>query len=101
MDPCVDQAHRDVRGRATDAAGGVNAQERLADRSDRIGKVVLGQHHALEHVGRLADHDGVDVRKGEVRVFERAQRGFAQQARHRDVDALRVVFGLTDADHTA
>jgi hypothetical protein len=56
----------------------VHAQDRLADRSERIGEEQLGHHHALEHVGCLADDDRVDVRVVELGVGERARGGFAQ-----------------------
>src|SRR5262249_952395 len=49
----------------------------------------------------LADHHRFDVCEREARVFERAECRLAQKARHRDVDALGVVFGLADADHAA
>ena len=61
MDARLDEMRGDDRRRAADAAGGVDAHDRLAGRAERVGEVQLRHHHALEHVGRLADDDGVDV----------------------------------------
>ena len=59
----LDQAGRDDPGRPADRAGRVHPQQRLAGGAERVGQVQLGHHHALEQVGRLADHDRVDVRQ--------------------------------------
>ena len=51
-------------GRAADRARRVHPEHRLAHRAERRREVQLGHHDALEHVGRLADDDGVDVGEG-------------------------------------
>ena len=76
----------------------MHAHHRLADRAERVGEVELGHRDALEHVGRLADHDRVDVGPGHARVFERLDRGFAHEARERHVLARGAVHGLPDPD---
>ena len=55
------QAGGDDRGRSAHRAGGVHADQRLAGRAHGVGHEQFGHHHALEEVGRLADHHGVDV----------------------------------------
>ena len=87
------------RGRPADRAGGVDPQQRLADGTESLGEVELGHHHALEQVGCLADHDGVDVVEVDPGVGERAIDRLAAEARDRDVLALGSVVGLADADH--
>ena len=91
----------DDAGRAADRAGGVHAEHRLAHRAERVGQVELRLHDALEEVGRLADHDGVDVGQRHVRVVERAEHGLADEPAERDVVATRLVVGLADADDRA
>ena len=59
--PRLDEVRADDDRRAADAAGGVHAQHRLARAAERVGEEELGLHDALERVGRLADHDRVDV----------------------------------------
>ena len=61
-------AGRDDGRGAAHRAGGVHPEQRLADRSQRLGQVRLGHHDALEEVGGLAHHDGVDVVHRQVRV---------------------------------
>ena len=85
-------------GRAADAARGVDAEHRLADRAERIGEVELGHHHALEHVRRLADHHRVDVRPGHPGVVEGPFRRLPDETRDRDVLPLGGVLGLPDPD---
>ena len=52
-------ARHHARG-AAHAAGRVHAQHRLAAAGQRIGEEELRHHDALEHVGRLAEHDRAD-----------------------------------------
>ena len=59
--PDGDQVGGHDGGRAPDRPGGVHPQDRLAHRAQGRGQVELGHHHALEHVGGLADHHRVDV----------------------------------------
>ena len=99
MDTALHQARGDERGRAADAPCGVHAQHRFADGTERIGEIALGHHHALEEVGRFPDHDGVYVFPRHFGVDERTLRGFANEPRHRDVLADRVVLRLADPDH--
>src|SRR4026208_872028 len=47
------------RARAPDTARGVDAEHGLPGGAERVGEVELGHHHALEHVGGLADHHRV------------------------------------------
>ena len=89
--PARDELRRDDARRAADAAGGVHAHHRLADRAERVGEVQLGHRDALEHVGRLADDDRVDVGVRHARVVERLLRGFAHEARDRHVLARGAV----------
>ena len=93
-----DELGRDDRRRAADRAGGVHADHRLADRAERVGEVELRHRDALEHVGRLADHDRVDVGPRHARVFERLERGLAHEAGHRHVLARGAVVRLPDPD---
>ena len=51
--------------------------------------------------GALPIDDGVDVRPVQPGVVERARRGLAHQARHRDVVAARGVLRLSDPDDGA
>ena len=76
----------------------MHAQQRLAGRAERVGEVQLGHHHALEQVGRLADHDRVDV--VEPRSASASARSIASRHRpgDRHVLALGPVVGLADAD---
>ena len=55
--------------------------------AERVGEEQLGLHHALEEVGRLADHERVDV--GPVRSASSSARlrGLAHEAGDRDVVA--------------
>ena len=84
---------------AADRTGGVHPEHRLAHGAERVGEVQLGLHDALEQVGRLAEHDGVDVGHRHVGVVERPEHGFADEAAERDVTTPRLVVGLTDPDH--
>src|SRR5262249_54547839 len=54
--------------------------------------------HALEHVGRLADHDRVDVLMLQSGVGERAIDRLAHEPHDADVGAARAVLRLSDAD---
>ena len=85
-------------GRAADRARGVHAEHRLAVRAERIGEVQLRLHHALEQIGRLAQHDRVDVGPVELRVLERAGRRLTHESAERDVPTPRLVLRLADAD---
>ena len=98
MDAGLHEVRGNDRGGAADASGGVHAEHRLADGTERLRKVQLGHHHAFEHVRRLAEHDRVDIGPRHLCVFERAHRGLAHEARDRHVVALRVVLRLADAD---
>src|SRR3546814_1541937 len=60
-------------------------EEGLARRAEGVGQVELGHHHALEEVGGLADHDGVDVGPGHPRVLERPAGRLSHETGHRDV----------------
>ena len=99
MDARLDEVGRDDRGGAADRAGGVHPDDRLAQRAERLGEVELRHHHALEHVGRLADDDRVDVLPVELGVGERAVGRLADEAGDRDVLAGRDVLGLPGAEH--
>ena len=97
------QARRDELGRddargSAHRAGRVHAHHRLADGAERVGEVQLRHRDALEHVGRLADDDRVDVGPGHARVVERLLRGLAHEPRHRHVLARRAMHRLPDAD---
>ena len=87
-----------MRGRAADAARGVHPEQRLARRAERVGQVQLGHHHALEEVGRLADHDGVDVGPGHLGVGQRTRRRLPDEPGHRHVAPGGLVLGLADPD---
>ena len=87
-----------IAGGAADRPGGVHPEHRLADRAERVGQVELGLHDALEEVGGLAEHDGVDVGDGHVGVVEGPEHGLAHEAAEGDVAAARLVVGLADAD---
>ena len=76
-----DVRHRRDGGRRADRAGRVHPQHRLQMRAERARQKLLGLHDALEHVGRLADHDGVDVLVLEPGVEQRAVDCLAHQAR--------------------
>ena len=88
-----------TRGRSADRAGGVHADQRLAGGADGVGHEQLGHHHALEEVGRLADHHGVDVVERRTRVGQRLVDGLAHQAVHRHVLPLGDVLRLPGAEH--
>jgi len=89
---------RDGRGR-TDRPGGVHPVDGLAHCAERVGERELGHHHAFERVRGFADDDRVDVVERELGVGERTQRRLPDQTLERHVDTLRLVLGLTDADH--
>src|SRR5262249_37522124 len=69
--------------------------------AEGVREAELGHHHALEHVGRLPEDDGVDVLVTQPRVFQRAAGGLAQEAGQRHVVALGGVLGLSDPDDAA
>ena len=94
----LDEVRSDDERRTADAARGVHAQHRLARAPERVGEEQLGLDDAFERVGRLADHDRVDVGERALGVFERAQCRLAQQARDRNVVAPLLVMRLADAD---
>ena len=71
----------------------------LAHCSQRIAQAQLGHHHAFQGIGRLADHDGIQVGKVNPGVFHGSQGGFAHQPVKRNVSALLFVFGLAYANH--
>ncbi len=79
----------------------VDTQHGLAHRAQGRSQVQLGHHDALEHVGGLADHHGVDVTPVEPGVLEGACRRLAHEPRDRDVLSLRGVLGLAHPDHRA
>ena len=97
--PASDQAGRDDPGRPADRARRVHPQQRLADRAERVGQVQLGHHHALEQVGRLAQHDRVDVGQGESGVGQRPVHRLAAQPGDGHVGPPGPVPGLADAEH--
>ncbi len=86
-------------GRPADRSRRVHADHRLADRAERVGEVQLRHRDALEHVGRLADDDGVDVGPRHARVVERLLRGLAHETCHRHVLARRAVHRLAHPDN--
>ena len=75
----------DDTGGAADGAGGVNAENGLADSAERVGEIELRLHDALEQVRRLAEDDRVDVLEGHLGVVESAKHGFANETTDRDV----------------
>lgn len=77
----------------------MHAQQRLADRTEGLGEIELGHHHALEQVRCLADHHCVDVGKLEARVGKGTVDGFPAQPGHRDIRPLGTVVGLSGPDH--
>ena len=95
------QVRRHDGGRPADRAGRVDAEHRLAHRAERRRQVELGHHDALEHVGGLADDDGVDVGEGQAGVLERGHRGLAHQAGDGDVLPLGLGHRLADPDDRA
>ncbi len=68
---------------------------------ERRRQVELGHHHALEHVGRLAHDDGVDVRETQPGVLQGGQRRLAHQPGDRDVLPLRLGHRLAHSDDCA
>ena len=70
----------------------------LPRRAERVGQVQLGLHDALEEVGRLAEHDGVDVGPVHLGVLERPGGRLANQPAEGHVPAPALVLGLADAD---
>ena len=98
VDPPGDELGRDDRRRAAYRAGGVHAHHRLADRAECVGKIQLGHRDAFEHVGRLADHDRVDVGPRHARIVERLDRGFSHEPGHRHVFPRGAVVRLPDPD---
>src|SRR5262249_59925085 len=58
----------------------------------------LRHHHALEEVGRLPDHDRVDVVDGETGVVKRAVHRLPAQPGDRHITALGAVPRLPDAE---
>ena len=95
---CLHVVRSNDAGGAAHAAGGVDAEHRLAGGAERVRHVQLGLHHALEQVGRLAEDDRVDVGPCHLRVVERSDGGFPDQAGERHVAPTRLVVRLPDAD---
>ncbi len=93
-----DEVGGDQRGRSADRARRVDAEHGFADGSEGVGEVELRHHDALEEVGGLADHDGVDVAPGQPRVLQRADGGLADQSGDGHVVPGGDVLGLADAD---
>ena len=93
------QVRGDQRRRSADRARRVDPHHRLADRAEGVGKVQLGHHDALEEVGRLADHHGVDVVERRPGIGERPVDRLAHEAVHRHVMALGDVLGLPGSQH--
>jgi hypothetical protein len=83
---------------AADGTGGVHPEHRLADGAERVGEIQLGHRDAFEHVGRLADHDGVDVGPRHAGVFECLDCCLPHHPRERNVFPRRLVRGLPDSD---
>ena len=101
VDARLHEARRHDARRAADAPRGVHAQHRLVGAAEGVVQEELRHHHALEHVGGLPDHDGVDVLPGELGVCEGALGRLAYEAGHRDVLARGGVLRLTDSDDGA
>jgi hypothetical protein len=99
--PGMYERRGDECGGASDASRGVHPEHRLSRSAEGVGQVELRHHHPLEHVGGLADHDGVDVGEPEVGVLERAERRLAHDAGDGEITALRGVMRLPDADDRA
>ncbi len=101
-DGAVDAGGDEVRGdqgrRSADGARRVDAEQGFADGAERVGEVELRHHDALEEVGRLADHDGVDVGPAQPGVLQGADRRFADESGDGHVVPGGDVFGLADAD---
>ncbi len=96
----LDQRRAGDRRRRAHRAGGVHAVDGLPDRAERVGQRQLRHHHRLERVGRLADHDRVDVGERHARVLE----CFERRPPHEPVEGhveLTAVVGLADADDCA
>ena len=66
----------------------------LAHGTEGIGEVELGLHDALEQVGGLAQHHGVDVGQGHVGVVEGPEHRLAHQAAEGHVETPGLVVGL-------
>ena len=70
---------REDGGRTTHRTGGVDAEDRLACRAQRVGQVEFRRHHPFKEVGRLAHHDRVDLVEGHARILKRTQRRLANK----------------------
>jgi len=75
------------------------AQHGFAIAAQRVRQVNLGHHHALEHIGRLADDNGVDVVPLKGRILQSIDCSLTDQARDGYVAALGGVLRLADTDH--
>ena len=58
-------------GHAARVPRGVGPQDGFSGSGQSIGQVQLGGHHALQDVGRLAEHDRLDIRPVEAGVLNR------------------------------
>ena len=98
VDARGDEVGGDEGGGAPDRPCGVHPEHRLADRTKSRCQVDLGHHVALEHVRGLADHDGVDVRPGQVGVGQRHLGRLTDESGDGHVVPLGLVVGLPHSD---
>ncbi len=99
-------ARLDVRGGhdgggAAHRSGRVDPEHGLAHRAEGVGEVELGLHHALEEVGSLAQHHGVDVGQRHLGVVEGPEDGLPHQTAEGHVEPPGLVVGLADPDDGA
>ena len=92
---------RDHRGRSTDRSGRVHTEHRLADRTQRVGEVQLRLHHALEDVGRLSEHDSINVGHCHLSVVKGSEHGLAHEAAEGHVETTFRMLGLAHANYRA
>ena len=101
VDARLDEVRTDDERRTADTARGVHSQHGLSRTTERVGEEQLRLDDAFECIGRLADHDRVDVGPRALGVVERRERGLTQQAGDRHVGTLLLVVRLPDADDRA
>src|SRR5699024_7986432 len=76
-----DESCADDGGRSTDGSCGVHAQAGFADSAECGREEELRHHDAFKGVGGGAEHDGVDICKTQIGVFEGAECRFPHESR--------------------